>query len=87
MNLAVRKRLTGSWDVRVDIPNASGDGRKQHRKNSAEEGHRRSSTSLFQAQGRHIHQNRTEWEWKFVQFYVFIEEEDAQKSDTLSNSI
>ncbi|TQE07463.1 hypothetical protein C1H46_006940 [Malus baccata] len=50
MNLAVRKRLTGSWDVRVDLPNASGDGRKQHRQNSAEEGHRHSSSSLFQAQ-------------------------------------
>ncbi|TQD75438.1 hypothetical protein C1H46_039023 [Malus baccata] len=50
MNLAVRKRPTGSWDVRVDLPNASGDGQKQHRQNSAEEGHRRSSSSLFQAQ-------------------------------------
>ncbi|KAM1347741.1 hypothetical protein ACFX14_036782 [Malus domestica] len=30
---------------------AGGNGRKQYRQNSAEEGHRRSSSSLFQAQG------------------------------------
>lgn len=35
----------------VDLSNAGGDGRKQYRKNSSEEGHRHSSSSLFQAQG------------------------------------
>ncbi|CAN6677182.1 unnamed protein product [Malus baccata var. baccata] len=75
MNLAVRKHLTGSWDVRVDLPNASGDGRKQHRQNSAEEGHRRSSSSLFQAQGRY-----------FLIFFVVLKldlHKDKEKQEAL----
>lgn len=35
----------------VDLSDIGRDGRKQHRQNSSEEGHRHSSPSLFEAQG------------------------------------